>query len=116
MSATFGKSPLFRLHKSKHLISKEIPFALAAVAGRTLLYSSADRQAMHPRPAGPEVRGKVVDYITHSIDDGTLYFGVWFKDKTGFSLRYACDMFVVGADFSDWKTGDEKIIRRYLRL
>jgi hypothetical protein len=42
-----------------------------------------------------------VDYITHSIDDGTLYFGVWFKDKTGFSLRYACDMFVVSADFTN---------------
>ena len=63
----------------------------------------------------PEVRGQVVDYITHRIDDGTLYFTVWFKDKTAFSLRYACDMFVVGADYSDWKTGDEKIIRRYMK-
>ena len=63
----------------------------------------------------PEVHGKVVDYITHSIDDGTLYFAVWFKDKTGFSLRYACDMFVVSADFTDWNTGNEKIIRRYMK-
>ncbi len=46
----------------------------------------------------PEVHGKVVDFITHSIEDGTLYFGVRFKDKTDFSLRYACDMFVVGTD------------------
>lgn len=63
----------------------------------------------------PEVRGKVVDYITHSIDDGTLYFSIWFKDKTCFSLRYGCDMFVVGADFSDWKTGDDHIIRQYMK-
>ena len=62
-----------------------------------------------------EVRGKVVDYITHSIDDGTLYFCVWFKDKTGFSLRYACDMFIVGAGYSDWNTGDQKVIRRYIK-
>jgi hypothetical protein len=63
----------------------------------------------------PEVRGKVVDFITHSIEDGTLYFTVRFKDKTDFSLRYACDMFVVGADFCDAKTGDMEMIREYMR-
>ena len=41
----------------------------------------------------PEVHGKVVDFITHSIDDGTVYFTVRFTDKTSFCLRYACDMF-----------------------
>jgi hypothetical protein len=34
-----------------------------------------------------------------------LYFSVRFKDKTDFSLRYACDMFVVGADFCDFTSG-----------
>jgi hypothetical protein len=63
----------------------------------------------------PEVRGKVVDFITHFIEDGTLYFTVRFKDKTDFSLRYACDMFAVGADFCDMKTGDMEIIREYMR-
>jgi len=51
----------------------------------------------------------------HSIEDGTLYFSVRFKDKTDFSLRYACDMFVVGADFCDFKTGDFEMIREYMR-
>jgi hypothetical protein len=63
----------------------------------------------------PEVRGKVVDFITHSIDDGTLYVSVWFKDQTAFSLRYAYDMFVVGADISNWKTGNDDIIRQYMK-
>jgi hypothetical protein len=63
----------------------------------------------------PEVCGKVVDFITHSIEDGTLYFTVRFKDKTDFSLRYACDMFVVGADFCNVKTGDIEMIREYVR-
>ena len=62
----------------------------------------------------PEVHGKVVDFITHSIEDGTLYFSVRFKDKTDFSLRYACDMFVVGADFGDFKTGDFEMIHEYM--
>ena len=63
----------------------------------------------------PEIHGKVVDFITHSIEDGTLYFTVRFKDKTDFSLRYACDMFVVGADFCDFKTGDFETLREYMR-
>jgi len=63
----------------------------------------------------PEIHGEVVDFITHSIEDGTLYFTVRFKDKTDFSLRYACDMFVVGADFCDFKTGDFEMLRDYMR-
>jgi len=30
----------------------------------------------------PQVRGKVVDSITHTIDDGTLYFTVRFTEQT----------------------------------
>src|SRR5215472_7963731 len=63
----------------------------------------------------PEVHGKVVDFITNSIEDGMLYFSVRFTDKTDFSLRYACDMFVVGADFCDFKTGNLGMIREYMR-
>ena len=63
----------------------------------------------------PQVHGKVVDFITNSIEDGMLYFTVRFADKTDFSLRYACDMFVVGADFSDFKTGNLDVIREYMR-
>jgi len=63
----------------------------------------------------PEVHGKVVDFITHTIADGTLYFTVRFKDKTSFCIRYACDMFVVGAELSDWQSGDFRIIREYMK-
>ena len=63
----------------------------------------------------PGVQGKVVDYISHSIDDGTLCVNVCFKDKTLFSLRFACDMSIVSADISDWKTGDYAMIREYMK-
>ena len=53
------------------------------------------------RKVYPEVHGKVVDYISHSIDDGTLCMSVCFKDKTIFSFRFACEIFIVGADLSD---------------
>ena len=62
-----------------------------------------------------EVHGKVVDFITHTVDDGTLYFTVRFTDQTSFCVRYACDMFPVGAELSDWQSGDFHIIREYMR-
>jgi len=75
-------------------------------------------QKAHLRSPGrryPGVNGKVVDYISHSIDDGTLCVNVCFKDKTLFSLRFACDMSIVSADISDWKTGDYEMIREYMK-
>ena len=63
----------------------------------------------------PEVHGKVVDFITHTIDDGTLYFTVRFTDQTSFCLRYTCDMFIVGADLSDWQSGDIHVLREYMK-
>ncbi|MFZ0579663.1 MAG: hypothetical protein WA690_00810 [Candidatus Acidiferrales bacterium] len=63
----------------------------------------------------PGVQGKVVDHISHSIDDGTLCVNVCFKDKTLFSLRFACDMSIISADISDWKTGDYEMIHEYMK-
>jgi len=56
-----------------------------------------------------------VDFVTHDIDEGTLYFTVRFKDKTSFCLRYACDIFILGADLGDWRDGDYNIIREYMK-
>jgi len=67
------------------------------------------------RKAYPEVRGKVVDFISHMVTDGTLYVSVRFTDDTNFSIRYASNMFVVGVDLTDWKTGDMNMIREYMK-
>jgi hypothetical protein len=32
-----------------------------------------------------------------------------------FSLRFACDVFIVSADISDWKTSDYEMIREYMK-
>ena len=47
--------------------------------------------------------------------DGTLYFTVRFTDQTSFCVRYACDMFPVGIELSDWQSGDFHIIREYMK-
>ena len=53
------------------------------------------------RKVYPEVRGKVVDFISHTVTDGTLYVSVRFTDDTNFSIRCASNKFVVGVDLSD---------------
>jgi hypothetical protein len=63
----------------------------------------------------PEVHGKVVDFVSNSVDDGTLYFTIGFTDKTELTLRYRIRMLASGADLFDVKTGDLKVIRRYIR-
>ena len=61
----------------------------------------------------PEIRGKVVDFVQQSVSDGIVYVGIRFTDKTVFSLRYGCDMLIVGADYLDAKTGE--VIREYMK-
>ena len=62
-----------------------------------------------------EIHGKVVDFISHDVEDGTLFVSVRFKDKTDFSIRYDCEMFVVGLDLNDSKAGNLEPIRQYMR-
>ena len=101
--------------KPKAVMVDGIPIKPISSAEHTRLKRRIKKKYDRFRRRYPEVHGKVVDFITHSIEDGTLYFSVRFKDKTDFSLRYACDMFVVGADFCDFKTGDFEMIREYMR-
>ncbi|HKW19554.1 MAG TPA: hypothetical protein VJO35_18740 [Terriglobales bacterium] len=63
----------------------------------------------------PELHGRIVDYVSHSIEDGSLFVNVAFQDRTGFSLRFDCQMFVVGADLLDWRSGNGEIIREYMK-
>ena len=64
----------------------------------------------------PEVHGKVVDFINNTVEDGTLYFNVRFTDRTAFTLQYQCAFVSIGAELGDWKTGDFKMIRQYMKL
>jgi|SRR5580700_9331018 hypothetical protein len=92
-----------------------IPVTPISAKERRKLNKRVKKHIERLRRRYPEVDGKVVDFISHSIEDGSLYFTVRFKDKTDFSLRYACEMFVVGADICNVRTGDYEMIREYMR-
>jgi hypothetical protein len=35
-----------------------------------------------------EIHGKVIDWVSHNFEQGSLYVNIRFKDKTDFSLRW----------------------------
>ena len=104
-----------RKRKPKVASTEDTPLTPITAKERRNLDKRIKKKYDRFRRRYPEIHGKVVDFITHSIEDEALYFSVRFKDKTDFSLRYACGMFVVGADFSDFTTGDFEMIREYMR-
>jgi hypothetical protein len=124
-ASSFGGFATFSTHLTHHFgnMAKKpkivwvgsTPIAPITPKERRKLREMMKKRLGMRRKKYPEVRGKVVDYISHAIDDGTLCMNVCFEDKTLFSLRYACNMFVVGADISDWSTGNYEIIREYMK-
>ena len=62
-----------------------------------------------------EIHGKAVDWVSYSYEEGLLYINIRFKDKTNFSLQFSSQIVTDGIDFSDMKTGDDKIIREFYR-
>lgn len=61
----------------------------------------------------PEIHGKVIDWISHGVDDNSLFITVRFKDKTQFCLRFVPQIATHYVDLSDISTGDFKMIREY---
>jgi hypothetical protein len=63
----------------------------------------------------PEIRGKVVDWVSHNVEEHALYVNIRFKDKTEFSLRFSPRIEVDYVDLSDISNGDLKLIREYYK-
>src|ERR1700727_3781827 len=60
-----------------------------------------------------ELHGKIVDWISYSFGDGSLYVSIRFMDKTDFSLRFSPKILTESIDLSDMSTGNFEMIRRY---
>jgi len=60
----------------------------------------------------PQAKDKIIQEIEFSTELGYHCISVNFKDKT--SLNFAIDTsFTVETDYSDWKTGNQRIIHRW---
>lgn len=63
----------------------------------------------------PEIRGKVVDWVSHNVEEHSLFVNIRFKDKTQFSLRFSPRIETDYVDLSDIAKGDFKFIREYYK-
>jgi hypothetical protein len=61
------------------------------------------------------LRGKVVDWVEHRFEEGLLYLQVRFTDKTELCWRIATRMTIEEADLSDWKSGEFKQLKAFVR-
>jgi virulence-associated protein VapD len=62
-----------------------------------------------------EIHKKVVDWVSHSVEQGSVYVCIRFMDKTEFSLQFTPQILTDSIDLSDMSTGDFKMIREYYR-
>ena len=62
----------------------------------------------------PGVRGKVVDWVGHKFDEGTLYIHVRFRDKTELTYTLGCRLVIEEAVLGDLTTGNYRTIREYV--
>jgi len=59
--------------KSKAVCNRDTPLTPITTKERRKLDNSIKKKYARFRRRYPEVHGKVVDFITHSIEDGTLF-------------------------------------------
>jgi hypothetical protein len=76
----------------------------------------ADRQANQEeehRKRYRVVHGKRVDWISHWIEEGTLFFTVRFMDGKCFSVTYSPCVVLDTVDFSDMSADDDVILKQH---
>jgi hypothetical protein len=62
-----------------------------------------------------EIHGKIVDWVSYSFEEGSLFVSIRFMDKTDFSLQFSPKILTDSIDLSDMSTGNFKMIRDYYR-
>lgn len=62
----------------------------------------------------PGVRGKVVDWVEHEFEEGTLYIHVRFQDRTELTYTLGCRLIIEEAVLGDLSTGNYKTMREFV--
>ena len=63
----------------------------------------------------PGVHGKIVDWAEHVFEEGMMFIRVRFTDKTELCWTLRTAHVIAEADLGDWKTGDFKQLKLYVR-
>jgi hypothetical protein len=76
----------------KVVMAAGTPITPISATERREIHKRIKKRQKQLRKRYPEVHGKFVYFITHGVEDGTLYIGIRSKDKTDFSPGYDCQM------------------------
>src|SRR5215472_13154002 len=99
--------------KSKRLIVDGISIEPRSAAEHKRLDKRIKKKNDKLRKQYREVHGKRVDWISHWIEEGILFFTVRFTDGKCFSVTYSPQVVLDTVDFSDMSTGDMVILKDY---
>jgi len=61
------------------------------------------------------LQGKTVDHVQHEFEEGILFLHIRFTDKTELCWQFTARMTIEKADLADWKTGDYKPLKVFVR-
>ena len=104
-----------RKKKSKAVMVDGTPVKPLSAAERKRLDRQIKRKHEKLRKRYREVHGKKVDWISHWIEEGILFFTVRFMDGKCFSVTYSPCVTLDTVDFSDMSSGDDVILKEYYR-
>jgi hypothetical protein len=82
---------------------------------RRILTEKINKRHKRLRRRHREIHGKIVDWVDHSFEEGSLFVSIRFTDKTDFSLRFIPTILTDSIDLSDIRTGNLRMIREYYR-
>ena len=68
-----------------------------------------------PTRAYRGLRGKIVEQVEHEFEEGMLFLHIRFTDKTELCWQITTRMTIEKADLADWKTGDFKQLKVFVR-
>ena len=102
--------------KAKVVMVGDIPVRRVTTAEHRRLNKRIKKRIEKWRNRYREIRGKKIDYVTHSYEDGCFYINLYFTDKTNFSLDFAiAEPAIVpfAIEYGDVSTGDYENIKTY---
>jgi len=70
---------------------------------------------LDPTRAYRGLRGKIVEQAEHEFEEGILFLHIRFTDKTELCGQITTRMTIEKADLADWKTGDFKQLKVFVR-
>ena len=91
----------------------------SAQHGSTRTRSRASAESTHPGLSSrrrlirfPPARGKIVDSVEFSTEADYHAISVNFRDRTSLTFEIETG-FTLQADYSDWKTGNQRVLRSW---